>query len=788
MTNNQERINQLFKQLNTLEERHEDVAREMYLLRKELNQLKAEETAIAPTEPEETVLVEKTETPKVKVVATTEEKAEEQPSLSKKKAKKPPKKAPSFAFQANLEKFIGENLINKIGILIIVIGVGIGAKYAIDNEMISPLTRIILGYLMGIGLMGFAIKLKAKYKNFSAVLLSGAMAIMYFITFAAYDFYGLIPQEIAFGLMLIFTVFTVVAAIHYDKQVIAHIGLVGAYAVPFLLSDGSGKIIVLFTYMAIINAGILVISFKKHWKPLYYVAFLFTWLIYSGWYFNKYDIEEHFALGFIFLLIFFVTFYVTSLAYKVIEKEKFKIDDIILLLANSFVFYGFGFTSLQEHEYGAELLGIFTLANAMIHFAVSAVVYYQKLADKNLLHFISGMVLVFITITIPVQLEGSWVAMLWALEAALVFWIGRTKKVAVYEALAYPLMVLAFFGVLAYWNDAYPTYNLDTPETKITPLLNIHFLTSLIVLASFGFINILNHNKSYTSFIKSKEVLNGLSNLALTILLIATYSAFKIEIETYWKQLYIDSALTINVEGSDYPNYYHNHDLQTMQKIWLVNYTLLFITVVSFINLKFIKQTLSGIISVGGIILGTLIFLTGGLYMLSDLRESYLEQELSMYYDITSFNIIIRYISYLFLAGLLTTFYFIKKWLVDKKVIGYLFDAVIYISILWVASSELINWMDITEFGQSYKLGLSILWGVYALGAVVMGIWQKKKHIRIGAIALFGVTLAKLFLYDISHLNTIAKTIVFVSLGILLLIISFLYNKYKNTIFDEKND
>ena len=93
--------------------------------------------------------------------------------------------------------------------------------------------------------------------------------------------------------------------------------------------------------------------------------------------------------------------------------------------------------------------------------------------------------------------------------------------------------------------------------------------------------------------------------------------------------------------------------------------------------------------------------------------------------------------------------------------------------------------MDLSGSDQSYKLGLSILWGLYALLLIAIGIWKKKKHLRIGAIILFSLTLIKLFFYDISSLNTISKTIVFVSLGILLLIISFLYNKYKHIISDE---
>jgi uncharacterized membrane protein len=93
--------------------------------------------------------------------------------------------------------------------------------------------------------------------------------------------------------------------------------------------------------------------------------------------------------------------------------------------------------------------------------------------------------------------------------------------------------------------------------------------------------------------------------------------------------------------------------------------------------------------------------------------------------------------------------------------------------------------MDLSGSSESHKLGLSILWGIYSLLLIILGIWKNKKYLRIGAIALFSVTLIKLFFYDISHLNTISKTIVFLSLGILLLIISFLYNKFKHLISDE---
>ena len=155
--------------------------------------------------------------------------------------------------KSDLEKFIGENLINKIGIAITVIGVAIGAKYSIDHDLISPLTRIILGYLVGLGLLGIGIRLSKNYQNYSAVLVSGAIAILYFITYFAYSLYRLMPQSIAFLLMVAFTAYAVFTAIQFNRQVIAHIGMVGAYAVPFLLGDKSGNIIILFSYIVIIN-------------------------------------------------------------------------------------------------------------------------------------------------------------------------------------------------------------------------------------------------------------------------------------------------------------------------------------------------------------------------------------------------------------------------------------------------------------------------------------------------------------------------------------------------------
>ncbi|SIR03540.1 DUF2339 domain-containing protein [Maribacter ulvicola] len=783
MPNNQDQINALMQKLELLLKKQQDFNIEVNEIRKDIQILRNtqaikfnEDTPEQPTKPQE-ANIEKEATIINKAVEIETPTPAQTPIEIAPVQEEPKKKIKLPKGKSNLEKFIGENLINKIGILITVIGVGIGAKYSIENNLISPLTRIILGYLVGLGLLGFGFKLKAKYESYSAVLVSGALAILYFLTYIAYDLYGLFPQLIAFGLMLLFTVFGVVAALSYNKQIIAHIGLVGAYAVPFLLSNNSGNVTALFSYIVLINIGLLIISFKKYWKALYYVAFTFTWLIYGSWYtFSSYN--EDFIMGFAFLGIFFLLFYATFLAFKLIKSEKFQAADIILIMLNSFIFYGFGIAWLYDYEGGKFYLGLFTLFNALIHFIITVLIFKRKLADRKLFFLTSGFVLTFITIAVPVQLDGNWVTLIWAFEAALLFWIGRTNKVSFYEYLSYILTALSIFSLSMDWSATYSW--LSSTNGDVSTILNTTFLTSILCVAAYGIM--LYFQSKHT--LDKKSLIHKLMDIGIPTLFILTlYFAIYFEIDHYWNKAFQASKIDLSGSAGNYPEY--NYNLVDLGSIWSLLYAMLFIGILGFINIKKINHKILGLVTLGAALFITLTFLTNGLYTLSELRENYLTQESAEFYNIGTYNIYMRYISFAFFAFLLYTIYKFAQQQYLKIDLKIPFDILLHTAIIWVTSSELLNWMDLSGSNQSYKLGLSILWGIYALLLIGLGIWKKKKYLRIGAIILFSITLVKLFFYDISSLNTISKTIVFVSLGVLLLIISFLYNKYKHIISDE---
>lgn len=674
----------------------------------------------------------------------------------------------------NYEKFIGENLLSKIGIIITVIGVSIGVKYSIENQLISPLTRIILGYIFGGALMGLGFKLKEKYTTYSAVLVSGSIALLYFISYVAYVYYALFPQTIAFLLMVLFTVFAVYVALTYKQQIIALFGLVGAYAIPFLLSDGSGNVLILFSYVLIINIGILLVAFQKYWKIVHYAAFIITWLVVLSWRFSSYNSKEHFWIALLFCTAFMLLFYGILLAYKLIKKEIFATIDIVFLFWNAFIYYSICYFTINTNDSFEKYLGAFTLLIGLLNLSFARWIQKQKTYDSQLYYAIITLAIVFFTLAIPVQLDGNWVTLFWIFQATLLFSFGRLKNIYFYEKFAIPVFFLALFSLLDGWNQSYSLYNIN--YQLFLSVFNIHFLTSVLFIFALATIVYINF--------KHKKPTNGnhisiLYNQVFPVVLgVIIFVSLWLEIDYYWEKLYVASEQkVINFEGMFNQNFKH------LKTVWLINYGIGFSIFMQFLHQKKFKNyTFQSI----GFLVG-IVFLTGfllfGLHSLSYLANAYYTNVPAVFK--TSFlYVFFRYFSLVIVALFL---YQLFKGIYQENIyfkFKIWYDGLLSITLLWLFSSELFYWLERTHAPQTNKLGLTVLWGVFALFLISYGIFKAKKHLRIGAIVLLAITLLKLFLYDISHLDTLRKTIILVLLGIVFLIISFIYNKFKHTFLE----
>jgi uncharacterized membrane protein len=684
---------------------------------------------------------------------------------------------------SNLERFIGENLINKIGIAILVIGVAIGSKYAIESFNFGPVFRIVAGYFLGASLLGAAIWLKPRYHGFSAVLLSGAMAIFYFISYAAYSFYDIIPRGGTFALLLLFTLFTVFASLNYNQQIIANIGLVGAYITPFLVSSGSSSWNTLMIYIIIINSGILVLAVKKYWKSLYISAFVASYIILSSWFLTDYDYKTDFKLGMTHLTLFFIQFYATFLVYKLSNKGQFKILDIILLSANAFLYYGIGIAIITHFDENKDYSGLFTLANAIIHFIIAIIIFRQKKAEKSMFLFVSGMVLLFLTLVFPVQFDGNWVTLFWTGEALILFLAGRIYKQKTYEFSSYVLVIISFVSLIHDWMSA--NTDIYGSEFPHHPFINTGFLTAVLLFASYLVIYRFDQLPKYSYNEINKHGIRKLFTTLLPFMVIITaYFSISIEINNYWDLKYQLSETQIaqsSTEGGTITIF--NNNIHRLEKIWTINYSILFFSLLSLILLgsKAKKPYLISIQSINFIHLALFLFLS--LYQLSELRESYLSPTFPEQYTYNYSLVYVRYFCILFIVLLLYIIRYVFHRFKNKG--AKTFDIVVAGSILWLLSSELLHWLDIYHAKNSYKLVLSILWGIFALSMVIWGIIKSKKHVRISAIILIGVILVKMFFYDLAKMDGLKRSILFIVLGILMLGISFLYNKYKHLMFDE---
>ena len=783
------KIDDLSARLNKLIRQHNSTHQEILQLKKEVLQLKKNPQLIDSSIKEEVVSTEALVTQKEPSPLVKEPLARSQTTASQPPLKERPKKQ-IMGDSRNLEEFIGGNLISKIGIGILIIGVGFFVKYAVDNGMLGDTVRVALGFLTGLTLTGLAYFFKEKYKNYSAILLGGGLAILYISAFAAYDFYDLIPKAMAFNLMLVFTAFGVFAAYRYDVQAIAIIGLAGAYAVPILLSDGTGNVRNLFIYMTIVNLGVLTLAFKKYWRLLNYITFVLTWGVFFSWYADRFNYEEHFTMALIFATIFFLTFYGVLLAYKLIHLEKYSFKDVAFLLTNSFVFFGAGYNLIEQIPNGEKWLGLFTISNAIVHFGVAMTVYQKKLADRNLFYLIAGLVLTFLTITFPIQLDGNWVTLIWIAEAVLVFWIGRTQKVFFYEALSYILVGMSFFSLTHDWAEGYATSIYGAEGISLMPLLNMNFFTSVFVGIGMAAIYYLHKTNSEVKVENKHDWIYKVGTFIVPMfLLIVSFFAFWVEMDHYSYQRIFQSS--IEIEGSKYFNY----NIEKVRKLWQFNYAFLFAALLLFVNQRFWRNKVIKFVGVGMVGLFTIAFLADGLDLLANLRSQYLSPS-DQNFAPTSAGVWLRYVCYAFLGlGLFSGYNALKTEETNAKFKTY-FELAMHLVILIILSAELLHlslviyrpedvWLMEERIGRA---GFSILWGIYALFLIVLGFWKKNKPLRLAAIALFAFTLVKVFIFDLAETSIANKTVIFLALGALLLIISFLYQRYKDVILGEEEE
>jgi uncharacterized membrane protein len=550
-------------------------------------------------------------------------------------------RAPQFSVPSvmrpsiDLEALIGGNWFNRIGILAIIFGTGFFLKYAFDNNWIGPQLRVIAGIIGGLVFLAGGEQFRKRgYKVYSQGLSGGGIAILYLSIFAAFSFYQLIPQVLAFAMMMVVTATAVLLAVRYDTLALAVLGLIGGLLTPILLSTGVDNQVGLFSYIAVLDAGVLATAYFKKWSSLNHLAFIGTVLMTVAWYANMYR-EEKLWTTFFFLTLFFVLFALLAVFYQLINARPTTYPDVSLAFANAMFYFGGSYLLLDEKYH--RWMGLFALLLSAFYASFGYLAFGHRREDRSLIYLFLGLASLFLTLAIPIQLDQHWVTMGWAVEGAVLAWIGLragsfTTRIAglVVQGVAIAHWMIVDAGVAPYFS-----------EQNFTPVFNRRSMAAIVIAMALAATAWLYHRFGQAMDTQERHALASICGLGA-------------------------NAMILGLLSLDIVQYF---DLSAWQ-----------------------------------------------------LRNASGKPE--------------------------------EYWWSGEK-----------------------GWDELQQFEQSKQFALTALWGLYGAGLLGAGIWRKKRLLRIAGLLLLVVTILKVFLYDLSSLDRIYRIISFMVLGVILLIVSFVYQK-----------
>lgn len=675
----------------------------------------------------------------------------------------------------DLEKFIGENLLSKIAITILVLGIAFFVKYAIDQEWINETARVGIGVLCGSIIMAFAHKLRLKFKPFSSVLVAGAIAIFYFTIAIGFHQYHLFSQTVAFAIMFVITGFSVFISVAYDRMELAALSLTGGFAVPFMLSTGQGNYQVLFTYILILDAGMLVLAYIKKWNLINILAYAFTVVLYSAWLGTK-VIHESFAPyagAFVFGLIFYFVFVLMNVVNNIKSKKPFSYVELVILISNTFIFYGAGMLVLKEWH--PELKGVYTIAMALFNFVLGVVLYKYFKADKKLVYLLIGMTLTLATLAAPVQLTGNYITLFWGAEVALLIWLSQRSQLKAFKMASVVVAFLMFFSLLMDYGNVYG-YNPD----GLDPILNKGFITG-IASAIFLFIG------AYFLIREQKDALNVSGINSKVYAMVLKIAGIFI--------LYITGFLEIHEQSSYY--LYSSNSVVSISAFYHITFT-------SLLGILLLNKYTSANNMVSFVLLAINLIYYMFIFSIAPYKEL---QERCRAEHQCYLGYLVHFVALAFIAAHAT---FIGKkavkytnfisasrpvliWVVGLLTV-YIFSNEIILDVLTLKLKSFIRTDEYDVVNSVYgymhtqviKVALPILWGTIAFVFLSLGIKFQIKQLRIISLMLLAVTLVKLFTYDINDVSEAGKIIAFIILGVVLLIMSFMYQKIKALILSEE--
>ncbi|HEV3482673.1 MAG TPA: DUF2339 domain-containing protein [Candidatus Acidoferrales bacterium] len=377
----------------------------------------------------------------------------------------------------DLEKKIGQYWLNRVGIVAILIGVSYFLKLAFENDWIGPAGRIAIGLLAGIGFVLWSERFRARgYAAFSYSLKAVGIGTLYLSLWGAFQIYHLIPATAAFVAMIVVTASTIVLALSQNAELLASFALIGGFATPVLLSTGQNHEAVLFSYVCLLDAGILEMTAAKPWRRLLWGSFAGTMILYWGWYADYYSQDQR-TLTVFFAALFAAIFAAIPLMTRYARSTRFGGPSITLTLLPLLNAAAFFLALYEMYQDQTATLTWFALALAAVYLGLANAFAKRHTAEDatviQLLHV--AIAIAFITIAVPLKLDREWITIGWLIESAVLLFVSVKTRTSFLRYLAATALVLGIARLLFF--DRYNTETL---------IFNARFATYAVAIAVLG--------------------------------------------------------------------------------------------------------------------------------------------------------------------------------------------------------------------------------------------------------------------------------------------------------------
>lgn len=665
-----------------------------------------------------------------------------------------------------LNQLWGENLLSKIGIVTFVLGIAFFVKYAIDKEWINEIGRVGIGLLIGMAIIGVGHKLRKQYEVFSSILAGGGFAVFYITITLAFLEYELIPQTAAFALLVLVTIACVILSVFYDKKELALFALLGGFAAPFLVSTGSGNYMVLFSYLLILNSGMLWLAFRKKWDIISIVCFVFTQLIVWIWLIGSFKGE--FAGAALFLLLFFIQFHTVAIADHLKKGVKIApFQALVILWNNISLFAGWIHIFL---DYPAEVNGILAISIAILNAVALIIVFRNGRTDQNMIYLLIATILTFITLAIPLQLKGNVITLFWTAEIVVLLVLWMRSQIRIFRFGLYGVIALTIISYGLDLSQGYIFY-----ESFLLPvLLNKYFITGITLVVACIMAGFLLKKELGKEILPDETELTKQNLQPLfNFFLIATYILLFVVLYT---ELNYQLTHRIIYSGAE-----------AFRLTVVLTYIVTYAAIAIFLNRIRLAKNDAGPMLVLGIIAAYAVIY---FFPVTELREAaYPEQTIPVSYFAIHLLSLIP-------AGYLI--FQMWKFTQNTEIVRrtrYAWILVIAVIVIITRESDNIailfagkNAVYYSVLHDVHTFGYPVLWGLLAMTLMIWGLKAKDSILRKIALVFFAFIIFKFYIYDVWRMSQGGRIISFVLLGLILLVVSFMQQKIRKLVQNDKEE